>query len=61
MFRQFDPQRPVLPLLQIERTTIDDAPFLFGLQPVRHVVVVYHEQNLGIGDKRPDVHVARTD
>jgi hypothetical protein len=61
MFHEFDPERPLPPLLQVERTTVGDVAFLFCLQPARHTGVMYHEYVLGIEDKRADVHVARTD
>ena len=61
MFREFGPEWPLPPLLQIERTTIGDVALLFELQPARHAGVMYYEHKLGIEDKRADVHVARTD
>ena len=61
MFREFDLERPLPPLLQIERTTIGDVALLFYFQPARHAGVMYHEYKLGIEDKRANVHVACTD
>jgi hypothetical protein len=61
MLHEFDPQRPLPPLLQVERKAIGDVALLFCLQPTRHAWVMYHEHMLGIEDERTDVHVARTD
>ena len=61
MFREFDAERPLPPLLQVERTTIDDVTLLFCFQPARHAPVMYHEDMLGIEDERADVHLACTD
>jgi hypothetical protein len=61
MFREFDPQRPPLPLLQIERTTIGDVTPLFCFEPAGHARVMYHEDMLGIEHERADVHVSCTD
>ena len=61
MFRELDPERPLSPLLQIERSTIGYVALLFCFQPTRHARVMYHEDMLGIEDKRADIHVACTD
>src|SRR4051812_26148947 len=61
MLREFDPERSLSPLLQIERTTIGDVPSLFCFQATCHIRVIYHEDLLSIEDERTDVHVACTD
>jgi hypothetical protein len=61
MFREFDQERPLPQLLQIEPTKLGDVALLFCLQQARHAGIVYHEYKLGVEDKRADVHVARTD
>ena len=43
MFREFDPERPLLPSLQIKRTTMGDVALLFCLQPTRHAGVMHHQ------------------
>jgi hypothetical protein len=61
MFREFDQERPLSPLLQIKRTTIGYVAPLFCFQPTRHARVMYHEDMFGVEDERADVHVACTD
>jgi len=43
MFREFDPERPLPPSLQIKRTTMGDVALLFCLQPTRHAGVMHHQ------------------
>jgi hypothetical protein len=52
MFHEFDPEWPLPPLLQIERTTVGDVALLFCLQPARHAGGMYHEYVLGIAASR---------